>query len=900
VALYCANPGFGEPMTVLPGQRLGQYEIVEQLGAGGMGVVYRAKDTRLGRLVALKIPLQDAPADDAARARLLREAQNASALNHPHIATIYEVGEDGDQIYIAMELVEGRPLNALVPPDGMALETVIRYGTQIADAVAHAHERGVVHRDLKTANVVITFQSQAKVLDFGVAKRLLAAELDEVTRSQDSLTDVGGVVGTLQYMAPEVLRGEPTDVRSDLWAFGVMLYAMAAGMLPFVGRTAFELSSAILRAPPAPLPQSVPPGLRAIIQRCLAKEPGQRYQRASEVRAALEAIGQHAMLAPPAPVARPRRPWLSVGIGSAVLVLLLAGGVKWFRSKQSAAPSARYVRLTNFADSAHSPTLSPDGRMLAFIRGGDPFVGAGQIYVKLLPDGEPVQLTDDNLEKMSPVFTPDGSRVAYTGREGISAWDTWIVPVLGGTPQRMLPNASGLTWIDAQHVLFSEITKGIYMKVATSAESRADQRDVYLPPSPETGMAHRSYLSPSHEWVLVVEMGNGGWQPCRLVPFDGSSLGKQVGPSGAKCTHAAWSPDGIWMYFSADAGSGFHLWRQRFPDGAAEQLTSDVTEEEGVVVSPDGRSLITAVGAEQSTVWLHDRRGERQLSSEGFAFSPMLSPDGKEVYYVLRSGVSHAFWSGELWVADVAKGHGERLLPGFSIARYDISPDGKRIVFAASDAEGKSSLWLASLGGRFPPKRLTFSSEAYRPFFGPNGSIVFFGREGLSNYIYRMKEDGTGQEKLISDPVIYLLAVSPDGQWVVAWVARKAVESSQAVAAYPSSGGPAKVICEGCSFTGSYYQAASIISWAPNQKFLYLRTAFPGMGSARTFATPLRPGEALPKLSSSGIKSERDLLALSGSRMIEQKDVFPGSDPSTYVFIRTTTQRNLYRLRLER
>jgi serine/threonine protein kinase len=885
-------------MAVPPGQRLAHYEIVALLGAGGMGAVYKAKDTRLGRMVALKIPLQGTLADEAARTQLLREAQNASALNHPHIATIYEVGEDGDQVYIAMELVEGRPLKELVPPDGMALETIIRYGTQIADAVAHAHERGIVHRDLKTANVVITLQCQAKVLDFGLAKRLSAAELDEVTRSQKSLTDGGGAVGTLQYMAPEVLRGEPTDVRSDLWAFGVMLYAMAAGTLPFQGRTEYELSSGILREPPAPLPQSAPPGLRAIIQRSLAKEPGQRYQRASEVRAALEAMGQHTMLAPPLPTTRRRIPWLFIGIGSAVLLLLLAGGVEWFRSKESAAPSPRYVRLTNFTDSAHSPTLSPDGRMLAFIRGGDPFVGAGQIYVKLLPDGEPVQLTNDNLEKMSPVFTPDGSRVTYTGREGFF-WDTWIVPVLGGTPQRMLHNASGLTWIDAQHVLFSEITKGIYMKVVTSAESRADQRDVYLPPWPETGMAHRSYLSPNHEWVLVVEMGNGGWQPCRLVPFDGSSLGKQVGPPGAKCTQAAWSPDGAWMYFSADAGSGFHLWRQRFPDGAAEQLTSDVTEEDGVLVSPDGRSLITAVGAEQSTVWLHDRSGERQISSEGFAFSPMLSPDGKDVYYVLRSGISHAFWSGELWVADLAKGHAERILPGFSVARYDISPDGKRVVFAASDAEGKSALWLASLDRRFPPKRLPFSSEAYRPFFAPNGSIVFFGKEGRSNYIYRMKEDGTGQEKLIPDPVIYLLAVSPDGQWIVVWVARKDVESSQAVAAYPSGGGPAKLICEGCSFTGSYYQAASIISWAPNQKFLYLRTAFPGMGSTRTFATSLRPGEALPKLSSSGIESERDLLALSGTRMIEPKDVFPGSDPSTYVFIRTATQRNLYRLQLK-
>src|ERR1700730_2339617 len=222
-------------MVVLPGQRLGPYEIVAQLGAGGMGVVYKARDTRLGRLVALKIPIEGTFADQTARLRLLQEAQNASALNHPHIATIYEVGEDGDHIYISMELVEGRPLSAVVPPEGLALESVIRYGAQIADALDHAHGRGIVHRDLKTANVVITLEGQAKVLDFGLAKRLSAVERAQATRSQESQTQAGEVAGTLQYMAPEVLRGEPMDARSDLWAFGVVLYAMATGTLPFQG-----------------------------------------------------------------------------------------------------------------------------------------------------------------------------------------------------------------------------------------------------------------------------------------------------------------------------------------------------------------------------------------------------------------------------------------------------------------------------------------------------------------------------------------------------------------------------------------------------------------------------------------------------------------------------------------
>jgi TolB-like protein/Tfp pilus assembly protein PilF len=272
------------------GRTVGPYRILERLGAGGMGEVYRARDDRLQRDVALKVFAAGQAVDDAARARLLREARAASALNHPNICTIHDVGESDGQAFIAMEYVEGQPLAARIPPGGLPVESVLRYGTQVADAVAHAHERGVVHRDLKCANVVVTPEGRAKVLDFGLAKRMQEAGLEEATRSQASLTEPGAVAGTLAYMAPEQLRGQPADARSDIWALGVMLQEMVTGQRPFQGNTGYELSSAILREPPAPLPATVLPGLRAVIHRCLAKEPGQRYQRAAEVRAALQTL----------------------------------------------------------------------------------------------------------------------------------------------------------------------------------------------------------------------------------------------------------------------------------------------------------------------------------------------------------------------------------------------------------------------------------------------------------------------------------------------------------------------------------------------------------------------------------------------------------------------------------
>ena len=305
---------------------LAHYHILEKIGAGGMGVVYRAHDEKLDRDVALKVLPTDSLTDEAARARLLREARSAAALNHPYVCTIHEVGEADGQAYIAMELVEGRPLSARLAEGPLPAEQVLRYGQQLADALAHAHERGVLHRDFKSANVVITPDGRVKVLDFGLAKRLSENELEDVTRSQISLTAPGAIAGTLAYMSPEQLRGQPADARSDIWAFGVVLYEMVSGAAPFKGHTGFELSSTILNQAPRPLPAQVPTELRAVIEHCLEKESGRRYQRAGEVKAALEAI-QAGAVAPWESwrYRLARRRWWMLAAGVAALVAILVG-----------------------------------------------------------------------------------------------------------------------------------------------------------------------------------------------------------------------------------------------------------------------------------------------------------------------------------------------------------------------------------------------------------------------------------------------------------------------------------------------------------------------------------------------------------------------------------------------
>lgn len=547
---------------------------------------------------------------------------------------------------------------------------------------------------------------------------------------------------------------------------------------------------------------------------------------------------------------------------------------------------AAYQQITHFSDSAVSPALSPDDRMLAFIRSSEWWLTSGQIWVKLLPNSAAIQVTRDPRPKYGLSFSPDGSRIAYTVVEG-GVWKTVTVSSIGGETGQMLSNAAGLTWLDTGHVLFSEIRTGVHMGVVMARENRSEQRPIYFPRD-ERGMVHLSYASPDRKWALVVEM-NPVWQPCRVVPLDGSSPGWQAGPKG-KCTSAAWSPDGRWIYLGVDVDGQRHLWRQRFPHGVPEQITFGPTEEDGIAVAADGNSLITSVGIHQGELWIHDDRGDRQLSLEGhvptldetgrFGAAPRFSRDGRSVFYLRRESSGAPF---ELWRADIGSGRSVKILTGFSVLEYDLSDACDEVIFSTHPSGQGVQIWLAPVDLSRPP-RLVSSVDGDAPHFGPDGSILFRMHEGASHCLARMNRDGSGRAKVLPYPIGNVQHLSPDRLWLT--TISPLPDGGAGTLAVPTTGGAAQLICRG---------GCAPVNWSQDGQFLYVTRPH-----GKTAAIPLRAGETLPRLPPSGLDGMDVLAAFAGARLIEASRISPGRDPTVYAYVRAAVHRNLFRISLDR
>jgi Tol biopolymer transport system component/predicted Ser/Thr protein kinase len=407
-------------MSLAPGTLLGPYEILGLLGAGGMGEVYKARDTRLDRIVALKV------VKPAFAQRFEREAKTVASLNHPHICALYDVGPN----YLIMEYVEGQTLDALILKHGMRLSDALRIASQVADGLSRAHAAGVIHRDLKPSNVMVTPDGTAKILDFGLAKTALpdAAVAEETA----TVTEQGTIVGTVAYMSPEQAEGRKLDGRSDIFSFGAMLYEMITGRRAFHGDSKVSTLAAILHTDPK-APESIPPQVDQIIRRCLRKDPARRWQAAADLKVALddareEAIsGVVAASAASRPASRTLWRWVSI----ALAVAACAAGVGWWWSARSGAPSPgpEFTRITSDSGLATDPAISPDGKLVAYAsdRAGE---GSTDIWVQQIAGGQPIRITRHPANELAPAFSPDSSRIAF--RSDRDGGGIYVVSALGG------------------------------------------------------------------------------------------------------------------------------------------------------------------------------------------------------------------------------------------------------------------------------------------------------------------------------------------------------------------------------------------------------------------------------------------------------------------------------------
>lgn len=562
--------------------------------------------------------------------------------------------------------------------------------------------------------------------------------------------------------------------------------------------------------------------------------------------------------------------------GAAVLALaILAAVLALIARPEPVTRPTEYEALTRLSESATAPALSADGKMLAFIAGDPRFLGTGRIYVKVLPNGDPEPLTKALGSVYGPAFSFDGTRVGFTyfkNGQTDPAWSTLTVPTTGGLPSVLLGNAAGLTWIGPHRVLYSEIESGIQMGIATSRDDRAERRVVYVP-GHERGMAHYSYLSPDRRSVLVIEMDRtGNWQRCRLVPFDGRSSGVQVGPEGP-CTAAAWSPDNRWMYFSATVAGHSHIWRQRYPNGEPEQITFGPTEEVGVAVVPDGRSLVTSLGLQRQSIWIHDPSGERAVTNDAIASAPWLSSDAKRLYFLVASASDAP---ATLWRLDLQQGQEELLLPGREVLSYDISPDEREVVFSV-DHDGEMQIWIAPLDHHLPPRLLARGAD--EPAFGGKRQVFFRLLGEKMNYLYRMRDDGSVKERVLAFPILQFQSVSPTGRWA----AVLAVIDGEVSTAILGLGQ------DTFRWVRSGYWTTR---WSRDGGDFYIDTA--GLD-------PATPGGTLA-IALSGNAPPDIPVPLATARMPvlphETAGFAPGPNPDTYAFTRTEWLRNIFRIPL--
>jgi serine/threonine protein kinase/Tol biopolymer transport system component len=731
------------------GTRVGPYVIVEPIGAGGMGEVYRARDAKLGREVALKVLPTAVAADPDRLSRFDREARLLATLNHPNIGAIYGLeslssGDAGSPVLV-LELIEGPTLSEHIPllPRGQArVRAALEIARQIAEALDAAHERGVIHRDLKPGNVKITPDGQVKVLDFGLAKSQTESPSVDSSNSPTVTvdgTDAGVILGTAVYMSPEQTRGRQVDKRTDIWSFGCVLYEMLTGTRAFKGETTSDLIAAILETKPdlSRLPAGTPASVTRLLRRCFEKDPRRRLRDIADARADIE--DELSVQA----AARESRRVSLVPTWLVVLIALLAIGgpaIAWFAALRSIAPPPpafdHVARIVATGAHEYAPVLSPDGKWIAYLSNAR---GPTDVWVKFLAGGDPANLTaSSKLTIQSTDYvsgiavSPDGTQIAFTAVESLSRASTWVIPApLGGVPRRVLPDGNyGLDWSpDGKHIVF--IRAGGPLGDALVVADADGQHETVIAKRQGAQHIHWPRWSGDGKYIYF----NHGPQNFNIEPtaiFRIPSGGGPIEPVIATARRAAFpfsNRDGTALVYAANPDTvDLNIWWRDLKTGRDTRLTSGIGEYTHPALSADGRMIVgTVLDSRQSLKRIavqFDSPPQVEDITDGRGgsgdFDPASSPDGTQlVFSSSRTG------NRNLWVMQTGSIAPAPLTSGVAIdERPAISPDGKQVAFV-SDRSGSRGIWLiATEGGT--PRFLVKADVVDTLSWSPDGSQVVF------------------------------------------------------------------------------------------------------------------------------------------------------------------------------
>jgi Tol biopolymer transport system component len=854
-------------MALAAGTRLGPYEIVAPLGAGGMGEVYRARDTRLGREVAVKVLPEGFAGSESVRARFEREAKSISALNHPNICTLHDVGQDRERLFLVMEMIDGESLGARLTKGALPLEQVLRVGCEIATGIDAAHRQGIVHRDLKPDNVMLT-RSGAKILDFGLAKpgtergapveglTSLPTELKGPTQ-QRALTQEGTILGTFQYMAPEQLEGQEADARTDIFALGAVLYEMATGKRAFEGKNRTSLIAAIVTSQPAPIASLVPatpPALDQVIRRCLEKDPEDRWQSARDVAAQLRWIaepGSQAGVAAPITPRRTTRERLAWGIAAlAVLGAVATAAAALLR------PAARPPVIVSsivppeaaaFDSSTVAMALSPDGSQIAFVARNAAGIG---LWVRSL-DSAKSRLLAGTEDAECPFWSPDSRSLGFYARRQLRK-----IEVAGGQSEALAPMSIclGASWGSDGSILYvpdrympvMRIPESGGQPVAVTTAGPADSKRVYSQPS----------LLPDRRHILytINESWAGGE---RSGIFVASIDGKDERRLLPVLSNARYVEPGYLVYGREGA-----LRAQRFDLGRLELSGNPYPLVEGVqyfgltqshlfAVSDSGLlAYIAGVGILTRQITWVDRKGTvlGTVGKAGNYFSPRLSHDGRRIAYDLSEATSD---SGDIWAHDLERGVATRLTFDSRNESSPIwSPDDRRLLFFGNFPGHTDLLTVAWDGSGSIETMLSNGMDNLPCDWSSDGKSILVQTShgsglGDSDLMLYSVESRTSSPWLVTPFVERQARFSPDRRWV-AYASDESGRPEIYVRGFDPPGGKWRVSSDGGDSPVWRRDGRELYYLTPDST---LMSAAIGQGAAFVAAAPVPlfrvPGEIL-------------------------------------------------------